>query len=124
MSTEEKRHSPSSSSSAIEKERTSASEGEIKELPIVTGAIGDAATTTTVEIDEKKLLRKIDFALVPWLSVLYLVGEALIFIFEIRSLILIPFQPFWIAQVLGMQRSFRNYLYSLGFLIPHCSYTT
>ena len=68
MSTEEKQPSPSSSSSAIEKDRSVAGEGEIKELPA-----GD--TVTKDEIDEKKLVRKIDLALIPWLSFLYLIGE-------------------------------------------------
>ena len=66
MSTEEKRPSPSSSNSAIEKDRASVEENEVKDL---------STTEPAVTIDEKKLVRKIDLALIPWLSFLYLIGE-------------------------------------------------
>lgn len=70
MSVEEKRPSPSSSSSAIEKGRVLISDGEVREP-----ALASDNSNSEPEINEKKLLRKIDFALIPWLSFLYLIGE-------------------------------------------------
>ena len=63
---EEKRSFPSSSNSAIEKDRASVEEKEVKEL---------FTPEPAVTIDEKKLVRKIDLALIPWLSFLYLICE-------------------------------------------------
>ena len=66
MSAEEKRLSPSSRKSANEKDPVSVEENEVQ---------GISATEPAVAIGEKKLVRKIDLALIPWLTFLYLIGE-------------------------------------------------
>ena len=66
MSAEEKRLSPSSRKSANEKDPVSVEENEVQ---------GISATEPAVAIGEKTLVRKIDLALIPWLTFLYLIGE-------------------------------------------------
>ena len=66
MSAEEKRLAPSSRKSANEKDPVAVEENEVQ---------GISATEPAVAIGEKKLVRKIDLALIPWLTFLYLIGE-------------------------------------------------